>query len=231
MSFARARIRGRTHRLIASRFPTIGVFDDIAADENELRVAFILEDLTNVRSHARLDALPVGGVAIGPSAYLAMAAFLHCNDEGGRFTDGGLGAWYASTDLDTAMAETVFHHERRLRTSAAGFPARIQMRQLLARPTAQLLDIRGAQDSHPDLYDPYDYAGSQRFARGLRWPWAEPGEDGLIFDSVRRSGGTNVCVFRPTALELPIVQGDHYEYVWDAAGALSIVKLTVVRRP
>ena len=226
MSFAKARLRGRTHRLIASRFPTVGVFDDIAANEDELRAAFILEDLTNVRSHARLDILPEGGVAIGPTAYLAMAAFLHCSEEGGRFTGGDLGAWYASTDLETAMAETVFHHERRLKMSAGGFPARIQMRELTARLRTQLLDIRGARQSHPELYDPKDYSGSQAFARGLRWPLADPGEDGLVFDSVRRAGGTNVCIFRPTALELPIVQADHYEYVWNSTGVLTIVKLT-----
>ena len=46
MSFARARVTARTHRLIASRFPTVGVFDDIADSEEELRVAFLLEDLT-----------------------------------------------------------------------------------------------------------------------------------------------------------------------------------------
>lgn len=42
--------------------------------------------------------------------------------------------------------------------------------------------------------------------------------------------GANVCIFRPTALELPIVQADHYEYVWDAAGVLTIVKLTMIDR-
>lgn len=230
MSFAKARVQARTHRLIASRFPTVGVFDDIAVGEEELRVAFLLEDLTNARSHARLDALPAGGVVSGPSAYLVMAAFLHCSDEGGRFTDGRLGAWYASTDVATAMAETVFHHERRLKLSAGGFPARIQMRELTVRLNTELLDLRGAQASHPELYDAEDYAGSQDFARTLRWPFGRPGEDGLVFDSVRRAGGTNVCIFRPTALPLPIRQGDHYEYIWDAGGELTVVKLTMVKR-
>ena len=133
MSFLRSRVQARTHRLIASRFPTVGVFDDIAASEEELRVAFLLEDLTNVRSHARLNALPPHGVASGPTASIAMAAFLHCAPEGGRFSDGDLGAWYGATDLSTAIAETVYHHERRLRASAAGFPARIQMRELVVR--------------------------------------------------------------------------------------------------
>ena len=104
------------------------------------------------------------------------------------------------------------------------------MRALSARAKAELLDLRGAGKSHPELYGPDDYGASQAFARERRWPYADPGEDGLIFESVRHPGGTNICLFRPRALALPIMQGDHYEYVWDAAGALSIVKLTLVRR-
>jgi hypothetical protein len=230
MSFRRSRVQARTHRLIASRFPTVGVFDDIAANEEELRVAFLLEDLTNARSHARLEALPEGGIATGPTASLAMAAFLHCAPEGGRFSDGDLGAWYAATDLQTALAETVYHHERRLRASAAGFPARIQMRELVVRLDADLLDLRGAQASHPELYAAADYGRSQAFARERRWPYAEPGEDGFVFDSVRRDGGVNVVVFRPAALPLPIGQGAHYEYVWDASGDLTVLKLSLVKR-
>lgn len=230
MSFVRARVVARPHRLIASRFPTVGVFDDIAMSEEELRVAFLLEDLTNQRSHARLDALPAGGVALGPSASIAMAAFLHCAEEGGRFSDGDLGAWYAATELPTAIAETVHHHERRLRASAGGFPCRIQMRELIVRLDTDLLDLRGARAEHPELYDPDDYLAPQRFARERRWPYARPGEDGFVFDSVRREGGVNVVIFRPSALPLPIRQGDHYEYVWSAAGELTVLKLSVVKR-
>jgi RES domain-containing protein len=230
VSFAYAAIAGRTHRLIASRFPTIGVFDDIAADEEELRVAFLLENLTNPRSQRRLSLVPPGELVAGPSGSLVMAAFLHAAEEGGRFNDGDLGAWYASLDLATAFAETVHHHERRLRASAAGFPARIQMRELSARIGVALLDLRGARDSHADLYDRGSYAASQAFARDRRWPFAEPGESGLIFESVRHQGGTNVCIFRPKAIALPVTQGDHYEYIWSAAGELNIVKLTLVRR-
>jgi hypothetical protein len=228
VSFARSRVVARTHRLIASRFPTVGVFDDIAATEEELRVAFLLEDLTNQRSHRRLEALPAGGVALGPTASIAMAAFLHCAEEGGRFSDGDLGAWYAATDLPTAIAETVHHHERRLRASAGGFPCRIQMRELVVRLNADLLDLRGRAATNPELYDRDDYSASQRFAREHRWPYAA--EDGFVFDSVRREGGVNVAIFRPGALPLPIRQGDHYEYVWDGGGELTVLKLSVVKR-
>ncbi len=230
MSFSRTRLRARTHRLIASRFPTIGVFDDIAVSEDELRVAFLLENLTNARVQARMEALRAGGLVSGPSASVVMAAFLHASDEGGRFSDAALGAWYASTDLPTAMAETIYHHERRLRASQGGFPVRIQMRELVARIDRELLDLRGAASQRPELYDKDDYSASQAFARNHRWPYADPGEDGFLFDSVRRTGGVNLCVFRPSALTLPVTQADHYDYVWDAAGELTVVRLALVKR-
>ncbi|HMF60532.1 MAG TPA: hypothetical protein VK595_09175, partial [Vicinamibacterales bacterium] len=58
----RARFTERTSRLISSRFPTVGVFDDIADNEEDLRAAFELEDLTNTRLIAteRLRLIPGG---------------------------------------------------------------------------------------------------------------------------------------------------------------------------
>ena len=41
-------LRARTHRLIASRWPTIGVFDTVASAE-DLEAALLLESLTNDR--------------------------------------------------------------------------------------------------------------------------------------------------------------------------------------
>jgi RES domain-containing protein len=228
---ARSRLTARTVRLIASRFPPVGVFDDIAGSEADLRAAFELEELTNTRlmATARLRQIPGGEVAHGaPGASLIMAAFLYASETGGRFTDGRLGGWYAATELGVALAETAYHHERRLRASAQGFPARIQMRELVAVFDAEFLDLRGLQASHPDLYHLDDYAASQAFAAARRWPFATVAETGVIYDSVRRPGGVNLCVWRALSVPTPVEQGDHFDYVWDAAGQLSILKLTSV---
>jgi len=48
----RSRIRRKTHRLIATKYPTIGVFDDLASIPQSAR-AFILEALTNDRLAAQ----------------------------------------------------------------------------------------------------------------------------------------------------------------------------------
>jgi hypothetical protein len=228
-----AAFAARTHRLIASRFPAVGVFDDVAGSENDLRAAFELEALTNDRLVAaeRLRSIPGGEVALGqPGASLVMAAFLHASPLGGRFTDHRLGAWYASCDVATAIEETVYHQDRRLRASAGGFPNRIQMRELIAEVDAPLVDLRGLQASRPALYHPTDYTASRALVAARRWPFGAPPDLGVVYGSVRRAGGTNVCIFRPATVSLPVIQGEHYEYVWDARGKLDVLKLTNVAR-
>lgn len=228
---ARRAVRGDSHRLIASRYPVIGVFDDVAADAADLRAAFLLESLTNDRlalAARRLQRLPDQEMVTGAGASLVMAAFLHADPAGGRFTDGRLGAWYAALDVETAIAETLYHNDRRLRLSAGGFPNRIQIRELIAAISAGLLDLRGLRQARPELYAMDDYSASQAFGTGLRWPRSGDPETGIIYDSVRRAGGTNVCLFRPPEVRLPVVQGGHFEYRWDSQGLASVVTLTDV---
>lgn len=236
-----ALIAASTHRLIASRFPPVGVFDDLTSDREELEIAILLESATNDRLSMlsrRLPLLPDNEIAQGPGATLVMAAFLHADEAGGRFTDSRLGAWYASLDVDTAIAETVYHSTRRLRLSDRAFPSNIQMRELVARVDCDLVDIRGARARHPELYDPDDYTRSRAFGIGLRWPetgantsakTGAPG-NGIIFDSVRRAGGVNVCIYRPSLIRLPVVQADHYQYHWDAAGHVRVARLTNIEQ-
>jgi RES domain-containing protein len=226
---ARAHVRETTHRLIASRYPPIGVFDDLTADKDELAMAYLLESATNdhlaVLSRG-LPLLPEEEIVQGVGATMVMAAFLHADEAGGRFTDGRLGAWYASLDLDTAIAETVHHSTRRLRLAESAFPSTIQMRELVADIDCDLVDLRGQQQTRPGLYDPRDYKAGQAFGIGLRWPTSGRGENGIVYDSVRRAGGTNVCVYRPSLIILPVNQADHYQYRWDASGQVSVLKLT-----
>ena len=228
---ATVRVRHRTHRLIASRYPTVGVFDDLAADPGDIAAAFLLESLTNDRlavAARRLSVLPPEEIVHGPGGTLVMAAFLHADEAGGRFTDGRLGAWYAAFDVDTAIAETVHHSRRRLLLSDGALPSAIQMRELIAAIDTRLVDVRGLAAERPDLYRPDDYAASRQFGVALRWPEAGRGETGIVYDSVRRAGAINVCVYRPSAVRLPVVQGDHYEYRFDAAGTATVLRLTSV---
>lgn len=228
-----ASVRATTHRLIASRYPPIGVFDDLTQDKEELAIAFLLESATNDRLGiiaGRLNLLPPEEIVQGPGATLVMGAFLHADPAGGRFTDGRLGAWYASFDVDTAIAETVHHSTRRLKMSAGAFPSSIQMRALVARIDCPLVDLRGLRDERPELYEADDYAKAQAFGVALRWPKTGEGANGIVYKSVRRAEGVNVCVYKPSLVKLPVNQADHYEYRWDARGDVRILKITNVEQ-
>jgi hypothetical protein len=99
------------------------------------------------------------------------------------------------------------------------------MRELIATIDCDLVDIRGL-GQRSELYDPDDYAAARAFGVALRWPKEGQGANGIVFDSVRHAGGTNVCVYRPSLVQIPVIQADHYEYRWNAAGEVSILKLT-----
>ncbi len=237
-------VDSKVHRLINSRWPPIGLFDELADSEEEIRLLFNLEMLTNARLNipiGRLALIPEGGIVTGPTANQIMATFVHCHDDGGRFNDTRLGAWYASYHVNTAIEETLYHLTKRLALSEGGFPQQMQMRQLITTINQPLLDLHDSQTTHPQFYASDDYSGSQQFANSVRWPFSkenadktkdgEGGEAGFSYDSIRDKGGMNVCVFIPKALDRPITQGRYYQYDWNAKGEVYVTKLTAVKTP
>ena len=217
------RIRGRSHRLVPSRFPPIGVFDRVATAGDAI-VAMELESLTNDRVRIALERatlLPDDDWVVGvPGATIVMAAFLHAAPEGGRFNQPPLGAWYAARDLQTAVRETIYHHTRRIAASEMGFDASITMREFVTTLDARLCDLRGRQASLPALYHPDDYAESQRFGEARR----QAGEIGIVWNSVRRPSGECVVIYRPRLL-LPVTQGQHLEYRWHGSPEPEVLRL------
>jgi hypothetical protein len=133
-------------------------------------------------------------------------------------------------DVDTAIAETVHHSTRRLKLSDGAFPSSIQMRALVARIDCSLIDVRGLRKDRPELYDALDYTQSRAFGVSLRWPKSGEGANGIVYNSVRRPDGVNVCVYRPREVKLPVTQADHYEYRWDARGDVRVLKITNVEQ-
>lgn len=227
----------KVHRLINTAYPPKGLFDSLGDSEEELRTLFELEMMTNPRNNilmGRLARIPEGAIVSGNTANIIMAAFVHSNDDGGRFNDERLGAWYASFGIATAIEETVHHLHKRLALSEGGFPQQIQMRELITTVNEPLLNICGAKETHPHLYNKDDYSKSQDFANALRWPFDaghdELGISGIRYDSVRHDGGVNVCIFKPEALDRPVTQGAHYQYDWNAEGNVTVSKLKIVKR-
>jgi len=199
------------HRLIASRFPTVGVYDEVA-DAADLDVVFAIEALTNPRVRQELGQLslvsPADRVA-GPGATLIMAAFTHLNPLGSRFSDGSWGVYYAADSLDTAVAE-VSHHRGQFLARTAEAAIDIDLRWLHADLMDKLHDLRGQGASMPGVYDPDRYGESQDLGRALR----SQGSPGIVYDSVRRPLGQCAAVFKPKTLSNAKTVG-HIGLHWD----------------
>lgn len=202
-----------SYRLIASRYPTVGLYDAIA-DPADLEVVFAIEALTNPRLRNELGELqlvPPAERISGAGSTPIMAAFTHLNPEGSRFSDGSWGVYYAANDLDTAVAE-VSHHRAVFLARTREPALEIDLRLITAPLEARLHDLRGLRRSAPQLYDPADYSAGRALGRQLR----EAGSWGVLYHSVRRPGGLCAGVFRPRALK-PARESLHIALHWDGA--------------
>ena len=199
------------HRLIASRFPTVGLYDQVA-DAADLDVVFAIEALTNPRVRQELGQLslvPPADRVVGPGATLIMAAFTHLNPLGSRFSDGSWGVYYAADSLDTAVAEVSYHRELFLARTAED-AIDIDLRWLHADLMDKLHDVRGQGASLPAVYDPDHYGASQDLSRALR----SQGSPGIVYDSVRRPLGQCAAVLKPKTLSHAKTAG-HIGLHWD----------------
>ena len=211
-----------THRLIPSRYPPVGVFDIIAASE-DLASIIELEGWTNDRISAELGVIgriPSAEWVVGrPMASVIMAAFCHPDPQGARFNGADLGAWYAARLLETAHAEVIHHRTVELEEIGVR-DARLQMREYLADMDAAFHDIRSDDPAFAPLYDPGSYVASQAFAQSLR----AGGSNGVLYRSVRHSGGECVACFRPL-LVTNVRQAAHFEYRWSGTRTPMITSL------
>jgi hypothetical protein len=213
MSIPLTALTAPTWRLIPSRFPPISAFDTVAAPE-DLEAIMELEGWTNDRLVAeRLARLPKTEWLYGvPNASVVMASFLHAAPHGMRFTSPDLNGWYAAFDRRTAIAE-VAHHLRREALNMRVSSLTLQYRTYSARLAGQYHDIRGRRDEFADVYSPDDYTASQSFGEKIR----SAGGDGIVYDSVRYVGGTNVVALRPKNVQ-DVVMSTHYEVIVPVKG-------------
>jgi hypothetical protein len=208
-----AAVEGPTYRLIPSRYPPISAFESVASAD-DLEAVMELEGWTNDRlvleRVARLNKTEwVYGVQ---NASVIMASFLHGGPTGLRFTSADLNGWYASLSRRTAIAE-VAHHLRREAVNMRVPSLTLQYRTYAAKLAGTYEDIRGMMATRPELYKAHDYSASQVFGEALR----ASGHDGIVYDSVRHAGGTNIVALRPKNVR-EVVMGVHYEVTVPVSG-------------
>lgn len=208
--------RNDTHRLIPSKYSADGssVLTRIADDDAHLADLFDLDNATNDRLLAENQLLPGIGVhelVFGLPYYrIVNAAFTHAHPLGSRFNGPDRGAWYAAFEVRTAQAEIAFHKTVQL-AEIGRFEDDVTLDDYLADFSGAFHDLRG-DAAFADCLDPDSYVPSQALAERL----LEVGSLGIVYPSVRRSGGTCLACFRP-ALVMNVRKGTTYRFLWSGS--------------
>jgi RES domain-containing protein len=137
------------------------------------------------------------------------AAFTYTRPTGNRFNDGTRGAWYCSWETMTSVAEVAFHRTRELAYIGV-FDDQARYVELLADFIGEFPDLED-DPGHPALHPDPDvgYPEGQALALTLR----REGHRGLIYPSVRRSGGRCLVAFEPSAIQ-SVRPGTSWDLIW-----------------
>jgi hypothetical protein len=200
-------------RIIASRYPPIELFERLTPDTSVWDALKELEQRINPRVRddiGEISLVPVGDRVAGPGASYVMASFTHINPKGSRFSDGSYGVYYAASELETAVAETVYHFSEFARDSNDPM-RREDMRVLVGEVAADFQDVNALPEpQRSQVLDPASYAAAQAYGRHMR----DIGATGIIYPSVRRLSGECVGALKPNAVGIP-TQERHLQYQWN----------------
>ncbi|MEQ8694187.1 MAG: RES family NAD+ phosphorylase [Gammaproteobacteria bacterium] len=199
--------------MIPSKYSENGdsVLVRIADDDDHLQSIFDLDHATNDRLLAENDLLP--GIGVDelvfsvPSYRIINAAFTHAHPLGSRFNGPDRGAWYAGFALETSQAEVAWHKSLEL-AEIDWLNESVTYDDYLADFGGEYHDIRG-DDNFSDCLSADSYVASQGLADRLL---AED-SPGVIYPSVRHSGGDCLACFRP-ALVGNVRKNARYRFTW-----------------
>jgi RES domain len=203
-----------THRLIPAQYAerAASVLSRLTDDGELLDGIFELDNATNDRLLAESGLLPgidarelVFGI---PSSRIMNAAFCHPAPNGSRFNSADRGAWYAGFELETSQAEVAYHKQLWLQETDWNEEEIAEYVDYRADFRAEFHDIRKTKE-HRDCLSPSSHLASQALAAQL----LEAGSAGIVYPSVRRSGGTCIACFRPV-LVTNVQKGESFRFVF-----------------
>lgn len=200
-------------RIVASQYPPINLFERLTPDPAVWDALIALEQLTNPRVRDEvgdISLVPPSERVAGPGASYVMASFTHLNPKGSRFSDGTFGVYYAASQLETTILETIFHFEAFARDS--GDPTRMEDMRVLVGTVADVFEDVSALPAplRAQVLDPDSYAAAQGYARQVR----DSGAMGVLYPSVRKPEGVCIGAFKPRAVGIPR-QERHLKYRWN----------------
>jgi len=205
----------RTVRLVTTARLRAPVLAPLVDGEAELKLLAEIEGATSARLIA--EDRGISGLAANelvhdvPHASFINASFAYARpQQPNRFSGTSRGAWYAALDVATCLAEVGYHLTNAL-ADAGDFHATVEYAEMFASLAGAFLDMREAPD-HPALAA--DIAHAYPLGNALAERARAAGLNGIIYPSVRHSGGTCIAALRPAAVQ-SVRQGAIYRMRWD----------------
>ena len=205
MAFLKTFKYSGAHRLIPAKFSDGSVLETLPLPAPAITDLTELDAATNERKLAErrgFAGIGPGELLYGvPEAHIVNAAFCHPGPYGGRFNDSRRGAWYASVEFETSAAEVAFHKRRFLKEGRIAGKLSFDYVDFLADFHGEFhrLDDTEAQTCLQPEPVPQCYVPSQMLAVTLLYQ----GSSGIVYQSVRRPGGTCIACFRPALVVYP----------------------------
>lgn len=204
----------RTVRLVTSARLREAVLAPLADNAEELALLAEIEGATSARLRAQergISGLMANELVYDvPHARFINASFAYAKPRhSNRFNGANRGAWYAALAVETCIREVSFHLSNAL-SDTGDFHAVVEYAEMFCSLAGDFLDLR-QQPTHPAL----DAEPSVAYPRGnaLAERARAEGLNGIIYPSVRHSGGTCLVALRPAAVQ-SVRQGAVYRMVW-----------------
>ena len=201
-----------TYRLQSVRHPPIPYFERIA-DAEDWPILDDLEKLTNRAARQMADKvslIPASKRVFGPGASAIMAPFVFASrDNPNRFSDGSYGVYYAGRKFETALREVAYHRAR-FHANTKDRATKTTFKTITASIAKALHDLRSGDWKELLDPDPAAYGLPQMFGAQLK----EAKSNGLVYPSVRDSGGECIGAFWPNVLS-GFAEGKRVALRWD----------------
>jgi RES domain-containing protein len=203
----------RTVRLVATANKRPAVLRALVNDE-DLEALSEIEGATSTRLVGEgrgLEGVDAREFVFGvPHAKFVNAAFAYSRPRTlNRFNGPGRGCWYAALEVQTSLAEVVFHMTDFL-AQAGEFRAVVEYVEMHASLAGEFLDLRKTA-LHPALGR--DRASAYAAGNALADAVRAEGHNGIIYPSVRHPGGTCFAALWPSAVQ-SVVQGGYWRAEW-----------------
>lgn len=214
----------RTVRLVSTARLRPPVLEQlVSADEAEA-----LAEIEGATSE-RLLAESRGAEGIGrdeflhdvPYANFVNAAFAYWKPREPNRFNAARGAWYAALDVETSMREVAWHMAEFLAQSGR-MRGLVDYAEMFASMAGEFVDLRRTPD-HPCL-DP-DPAVGYPLGNAVADAARAQGLNGIIYPSVRHSGGTCIAALRPHAVQ-SVAPGAVYRFEWSGESEPAIMRIS-----